>query len=227
MGLDIYNMKIIKKEDLPPEIKDGIDHEELMNIVYKNDNFDGLNYLSEFEAEYPNEKRLFEKFKEDKVLVKNVTLFDFEKSFKCAGLNIDDYSWYSMEFEDNPEDEDNPFTIVKFYEKNKEDPESNIISFSEKDNSLKIKKMDINYLIIWKDEDGFYQRKGMKQEFYDKYTNCWYMVNENDAREEDPLIYLFKEDKDLLKDIKKYAEENTNILNYEIKDDNEVLVFSY
>lgn len=185
MGLDIYKVKPIFPED----------------VESLKDNQSTIRLTLSIDEESNNRKEFFEKF--NKYIVPITTIYcDIEKWFKDRNLDYNDYTVITQCFGDDALGGDSYIEIV-----NENDNEAIKIPYSE------FEEIEVEEKAIYGIKTG-YQRKGMTYDFYKKfYGSCWYINGDDtDIEGNDNIAFVWTKDK--LKEMKQYAEKDTDILKW-------------
>jgi hypothetical protein len=203
MGLDIYKYEIIN-----PSGKQK-DYLERQNYFILKKTETNKNMISFFKN--------FKKF----VVKKEGDYIDWKKSFENIGLNYSDYELRCTSHKGYEFVKKGSSYVLNIFDdedlNNQNDP-ADYVLFN--DEMLSVFKETVK--TIYTEQIG-YQRKGMKKEFYSDYlSGCWYVAESNIS--EDNGVY-FAYNKTLLDKAKKFAENETSIKNWTLKD-NECVYFS-
>ena len=152
-----------------------------------------------FSDDTKNEVAFFEYFK-DFVTYEDIEFYDWEKTFESLGYDQNNYRWTYQGY--NEEKDDTEF-------KYKENGTENEISIFH--SQCIFKTVPTAVLFYVNAEPYFYQRKGMKKEFYSHYYGgCWY-VAESAIPTDEGISFAFTQD--ILDKAKEYAEDDTPIKN--------------
>lgn len=148
---------------------------------------------------------LFEKFEEFSFII-NVEYYSFSSAFNDIGLDICDYEWTMQDgkgyyFEHNVTREK---VLLDYYTLEK-------YTYTEKEKALTV-------------EEVAYQRKGVTDEFFDKfYGNCWYVSNNSFIEDGQKNIFII--DNEMLKKAQQYCEDDYPFKSWVLGDD-EFVYFS-
>lgn len=142
---------------------------------------------------------------------KDEEFLDFEKLFEEHKLKYDDFNLLSYGTEENGK--------VMFTFEN----------ISNKDETISFEEIIIpiiieNIQVIYYENTNFYQRKGMKENFYSQYlSGCWY-VADSKIDKDDGILFAFTDE--LVEKAKTFAEKNTPIKKFKLSE-LEFLDFDY
>lgn len=131
---------------------------------------------------------------------KSEEYLDFDTLFEQSNLKYDDYNFISYGVEENGKVMFNFENILT----------KELISFEES----KIPTIFKDIQVIYYEGTNFYQRKGMKEEFYSEYlSGCWY-VADSKIDKDDGILFAFTDE--LVEKAKTFAEKGTPIKKFKL-----------